>query len=334
MKAAYIESYGNAEQIKIGEFKVPEVLEDEILVEIHASSINPIDWKVREGKAKALFKYNFPFILGNDCSGIVKKIGKNVTKFKVGDEVYSRPDKLRIGTFAEFISLKEYETAHKPKNISLLEASSLPLVALTSWQALVIIGKLNKGDSVLIHAGSGGVGSIAIQLAKALGLKVATTTSTTNVEFVKSLGADIVIDYKKEKFQDILKDYDFVFDTLGGETLIESFKVLKKNGVIVSISSAPDVKTAKRFKANLIVQFVLHLMNFNLRKLIKKYGVRYEYLMMHSDGDQLKEFTTLVESGKVKPIIDKDFKLDEIIQAFQYQELGRTKGKVVIKIKE
>lgn len=246
MKAMVIDKYGKA-PMRLAEMPVPEIGEYEVLAEIHAASINPIDFKIRDGKVKMLVKYNMPLILGNDFAGVVAKVGAKVTRFKVGDEIYARPRKSKIGTFAEYIAIHEDDIALKPKNLSFEEAASIPLVGLTTYQALHDILQLQKGQKILIQAGAGGVGTFAIQLAKLMGATVATTASEAGANLVKSLGADKIINYKTEKFEEILKDYDAVFDTLGGEILEKSFRVVKNGGKIVSVSGLPNARFGKEY---------------------------------------------------------------------------------------
>lgn len=335
MRASIIRKYGNNDVIEyVEDFPKPEIATDEVLIEMHAASVNPIDWHVMKGDVKLLFNYKMPHILGNDGAGTVVQIGSNVSKFKIGDEVYFRPGKKKItGTFAEFCSVKEDEVALKPKNLSFEEAAGIPLVGLTAWQALFDLGNLQKGQKVLIHAGSGGVGSIAIQLAKTIGAEVATTTSTSNLELVKSFGADTIIDYKKENFKDKLKDYDLVFDTLGGKTREDSYPVLKPNGILVSIAGIPTPETADHYGLNFVIKTLFYLLNFKNSSIAKKHNVIYKYFLMNASGEQLSKITKLIEEKKVKPLVDKVFSLREVKQAFEYQQTGRVKGKVIIKIK-
>lgn len=335
MKASIIRKYGNNDVIEyVEDFPKPEVGEDELLIEMRAASVNPIDWKVMKGDVKIIFDYKMPHVLGNDGSGVIVGLGANANKFKVGDEVYFRPGKKKIvGTFAEFCSVKQDEAALKPKNISFEEAAGIPLVGLTSWQALFDLGNLQKGQKVFIHAGSGGVGNIAIQIAKTVGAYVATTTSTANVELVKKLGADLIIDYKKENFQDKLSDYDLVFDTLGGKTRDDSYKVLKPGGTLVSINGIPTPDYAEKFGLNIFIKTLFYLLNMKNNSLAKKHKVNYKYLFMNASGEQLSKITKLIEDNKVKPLVDKTFPLKDVKEAFAYQQTGRAKGKIIIKIK-
>ena len=287
MKAFLLDRYGKTGSTRIGEAPEPALRDDDVLVRIHAASINPLDFKIRDGDFKLILPYRLPLIMGNDMAGIVEKVGPKVTRFRIGDAVYARPDKARIGCFAEFIALREADVAPKPASITMQEAASLPLVGLTAWQALVEHGKLQAGQTVLIHAGSGGVGVFAIQLAKHLGATVATTTSTANVEWVKRLGADIVIDYKKQRFQDVLRDVDVVLNTLGADTLEESLQVMKPGGKLISISGPPDPTFARTFGLSWPLVQVMRLLSWRIRKRAKQHGVDYSVLFMRPDGAQL-----------------------------------------------
>ena len=245
MKAFILDRYGNKEGVRIGEMPEPELRDDDVLVQIHAAGVNPLDSKIRNGEFKLLLPYRFPLILGNEVAGVVIRVGPNVRRFKVGDEVYARPHKDRIGAFAEFISINEGDVAIKPKELTMEEAASIPLVGFTAWQALIERADLKKGQKVLIHAGSGGVGTFAIQLAKHIGATVATTTSTANVDLVKSLGADVVIDYKKDEFEKVLRDYDVVLNSLGGGDARKISAVLKPGGSSSRSPGPPDPDFAK-----------------------------------------------------------------------------------------
>src|SRR5436853_3837377 len=251
----------------------PELREDDVLVQIHAAGVNLLDAKIRAGEFKRFLPYRFPLILGNEVAGVVVRVGSRVHRFKPGDEVYARPDDDRIGAFAECIAIQEDAVAKKPKNLTMEEAASIPLVGLTAWQVLVERANLQKGQKVLIHAGSGGVGTFAIQLAKHIGATVATTTSTANVDLVKSLGADVVIDYKKEDFDKVLSGYDVVLNSLGKDTLEKSLKVLKPGGKLSSIAGPPDVAFAKQNGSNWFLQQAMRLLSFGIRKKAKHHGV-------------------------------------------------------------
>ncbi|EEL69813.1 MULTISPECIES: NADP-dependent oxidoreductase [Bacillus] len=332
MRAMVIDKYGKV-PIRMTEMPTPEINEYEVLAEIHAASINPIDFKIRDGKVKLLLKYKMPLILGNDFSGVIVKVGTKVTQFKVGDEIYARPRKDKIGTFAEYIAIHEDDIALKPKNLTFEEAASIPLVGLTSYQALHDIMQLQKGQKILIHAGSGGVGTFAIQLAKIMGATVATTASEAGENLVKSLGADEIINYKKEKFEDILKNYDAVFDTLGGTTLEKSFDIIKSEGNIVSVSGMPNARFGKEFGSGFFKTLLFSLASKKLTALEKKHNAQYSFLFMKPSGDQLRIIAKYIESGQIKPIIDRIFSFEDTQKAMEYSESGRAKGKIIVKIK-
>ena len=333
MKAFFISRYGKSDELKFGDLPEPTMRDDDVMVQIHAAGVNPLDNKIRSGEFKLLLPYKMPLILGTDLAGVVVRVGSRVSRFKVGDEVYARPDDDRIGTFAEFIAVKEDSLALKPTNLTMEEAASIPLVGLTAWQTLFDKGRLKKGQKVLIHAGSGGVGTIAIQLAKHIGATVATTASATNADMLKGLGADIVIDYKKDDFSIKLKDYDLVLDTQGGETLMKSLRVLKSGGKLIGIAGPPDPDFAKLSGANGFVSIVMRLLSYRIRKAARRSGTSYAFHFMTANGRQLGEITKLIEAGYVRPVVDKVFPFKETKQALDLVETGRTKGKVVIKVR-
>ncbi len=333
MKAMVIEKYGKNSPLIMSEQPIPDIGEHDVLVEIHAASLNPIDFKIKEGKVKLLLKYEFPLILGNDFSGIVVKVGNRVSAFKPGDEVYGRPRKSRIGTLAEYIAVHEEDISLKPQNLSFEEAASIPLVGLTTYQAFTDILHLQKGQKILIHAGSGGVGTFAIQLAKLIGVFVATTASDKGYDLVQSLGADLIINYKKENFEEMLTEYDAVFDTLGGATLEKSFRILKPGGQIVSVSGVPNARFGQEAKLGGMKTAILSIVSRKITALEKKNQARYHFLFMKPSGAQLRVLKEFIEEGHIKPVIDKVYSLKDTEQAFKYLEGGRAKGKVVIKIK-
>lgn len=333
MKAITIEKYGKHVPLNMTEQPIPEIGEQDVLVEIHAASLNPIDFKIKEGKVKLLLNYKFPLILGNDFSGVVVKVGERVSAFKPGDEVYGRPRKTRIGTLAEFIAVHEDDIALKPRNLSFEEAASIPLVGLTTYQAFSDILDLQRGQKILIHAGAGGVGTFAIQMAKLMGAYVATTASEKGYDLVKSLGADLIVNYREENFEDKLADYDAVYDTLGGAALEKSFHVLKPGGQIVSISGMPNARFGREEKLGWMKTAILSLVSRKLTALEKKTRTKYHFLFMKPSGAQLNILKEWIEEGRIKPIVDKVYSLQEAGQAFQYLESGRAKGKVIVKIK-
>ena len=332
MKAALIHRYGSNDQVRVADIPVPVMGAMDLLVRVHAASVNPLDVKTRDGKLKMLLKYQFPLVLGNDLSGVVSDVGERVTRFKQGDAVFARLDKERIGTFAEFAVLREGVAALKPTNLTFEAAASLPLVALTAWQALVEIGKVGAKQRVLIHAGSGGVGSVAIQLARHLGATVFTTVGHRNVELVKRLGADVAIDYRSAHFEDVAKDCDVVLDSAGGDTLVRCFECVKPGGVVVSIGSTPSAAFARRWGLNPILVLAIMVISRKATAAARRHNARYEYLFMRADGAQLGEITRLVERGVIKPLVDKVFPLEQVRDALAYSESGRATGKVVIKV--
>ncbi|WP_182812343.1 NADP-dependent oxidoreductase [Bacillus sp. ME78] len=332
MKAMIIDRYGKV-PMRMAEVPTPEINEYEVLAEIHAASINPIDFKIRDGKVKMLLKYEMPLILGNDFAGVITKVGSKVTRFKVGDEIYARPRKNKIGTFAEYIAIHEDDIALKPKNLSFEEAAPIPLVGLTSYQALHDIMQLQKGQKILIHAGSGGVGTFAIQLAKIMGAIVTTTASEAGANLVTSLGADEIINYKTEKFEDILKNYDAVFDTIGGATLEKSFNIIKRGGNIVSVSGMPNARFGKEFGSGFFKTLLFSLASKKLTALEKKHNAQYSFLFMKPSGDQLRTIANYIEAGQIKPVIDRVFPFEDAQKAMEYSESGRAKGKIIVKIK-
>ena len=331
MKAIQHISYGEiSESITISEIEKPTINKDEVLIEVFAASVNPLDIKVVNGKFKGLGSYTFPTTMGHDVSGKIIEIGENVANFNIGDDVYAYLDKQ--GAFADYVSVKQNIVSIKPKNTTFEEAASLPLVSLTASQVLKR-GKLQSDETILIHAGSGGVGSSAIQLAKAKGAYVYTTTSTDNVEWLKALGADRVIDYKTEDYKTIVKDVDMVLDTLGNQYTEDAFKVLKKGGKVITLVGPVDKETANRMKLNTFARFYLAWKRRKITKQAKLKSAYYSLLLMRANKNQLNEVTNLVEIGKIKTNIDKVFTLKETKNALLYVDKGRTKGKVVIKMK-
>ena len=332
MKAFIVDRYGKKDGVRIGEMPEPELREDDVLVQVHAAGVNPLDSKIRNGEFKVLLPYRLPLILGNELAGVVVRVGSRVRRFKPGDEVYARPDKDRIGTFAELISMNEDAVALKPKTLTMEEAASIPLVGLTAWQVLIERANLKKGQKVLIHAGSGGVGTIAIQLAKHVGAVVATTTSTANLDWVKRLGADIVIDYSKDDFETILRDYDVVLNSLGGDIPDKSLRVLKPGGKLISISGPPDPDFAKEMGSSWTLRQVMRLLSYRIRKKAKRHRVNYSFLFMRASGDQLREISSLIDSGAIRPVVDRVFPFESTHEAMAYVEKGRARGKVVVRV--
>jgi NADPH:quinone reductase-like Zn-dependent oxidoreductase len=332
MKAFVVDKYKKKGALRLANVPEPDVQDTDVLVRIHATAVNLLDSKLRDGEFKLILPYRPPFILGHDVAGTVVRTGSRASRFKVGDEVYARPRDHRIGTFAEFIAVNEADVALKPKNLSMTEAASIPLVALTAWQALVEMGKVKSGQKVFIQAGSGGVGTFAIQLAKHLGATVATTTSAKNAELVKSLGADVVIDYNTQDIEKVLSGYDLVLNSQDPKTLDKSLGVLKPGGQLISISGPPDPAFARETGLNLFLKLVMRLLSRGVRKKAKRLGVRYSFLFMRAQAQQLSEITSLIEAGVIRPVVDKVFPFENTGDALAYVEAGRAKGKVVIEV--
>ena len=333
MKAFVVDRYGKKARLRVSETPSPEIMEDEVLVRIHAAGVNLLDSKIRDGEFKLILPYRLPLILGHDVAGVVVSVGSRVRQFKLGDEVYARPDDFRIGGFAEFIAIKEDSLAIKPKQLTMEEAASIPLVGLTAWQALIEKANLTRGQRVFIQAGSGGVGTFAIQLAKHVGAAVATTTSGANVEWVKGLGANVVIDYKKDDFETILHDYDVVLNSQDGATLDKSLRVLRAGGKIISISGPPDPDFGKEIGAPWYVKLVMRLVSLGIRRKAKRHGVGYSFLFMKAHGAQLREISALIDAGLIRPVVDRVFPFESTNEAMAYVESGRAKGKVVVKVR-
>jgi alcohol dehydrogenase len=331
MNAFVMDRYGKDVELQARDMAEPDLGENDVLIQIHASSVNQLDSKIRSGEFKVILPYRLPLVLGHDLAGVVLRVGAQVRGFKIGDEVYARPADHRIGTFAELIAVHQNDVALKPKTLSMEEAASIPLVGLTAWQALVEKANLGKGQKVFIQAGSGGVGTFAIQLAKSLGAIVATTTSTTNRALVESLGADTIIDYKTEDFEKVLRDYDVVLHSQDAEALDKSLRILKPGGKLISISGPPDSDFAQEIGAPWFVQLFTRLLSLGTRRKAKRLDVDYSFLFMRASGSQLSEIGALIDSGAIRPVVDRIFPFEATNEAIAYVEKGRAKGKVVIK---
>ncbi|WP_313212823.1 NADP-dependent oxidoreductase, partial [Stenotrophomonas sp.] len=328
-----VDRYGKKETGRIGDAPQPPLRDDDVLIRVHAASVNALDTKIRTGAFKLILPYRLPLILGNDMAGTVVSVGAGVHHFNPGDEVYARPDDDRIGTFAEFIAVNAASVALKPGNLTMVEAASLPLVALTAWQALVETAQLKAGQKVFIQAGSGGVGTVAIQLAKHLGAFVATTTSTANVAWVKDLGADVVIDYKQQDFATELRDYDVVLNSLGKDELTRSLQILRPGGHLISISGPPTPAFASARALAWPLKQVMRLLSHGIRSKAKQRGVTYTFVFMRASGQQLSEITSLVEAGAIRPVIDRVFPFQQTQGALAHVDSGRAKGKVVVEMR-
>lgn len=331
MKAAVISAY-KQEFPEIVDLPRPALQAGDVLIQVAAASINPIDLKTKDGGLKMLLHYDFPLILGSDFAGTVTAIGLAVTRFKVGDRVYGRVQKNRIGTFAEYLAAAQTDLALIPDMLSFTEAAALPLVSLTSYQALQEIMQIKPGEKVLIQGGSGGIGTVAIQIAKALGAFVATTTSSHNFQLVKELGADFVIDYRQQDFSEVITDYDYVFDTQGGKILEKAFTIVKPGGKVVSITGLPNHRFAKAYGLSPWKTGALRLASHRLSRLEKDTGVGYEFLFMRPDGDQLTQLGEMITAGKLRPVIDRVLPFTKIKEAFTYSASGGARGKILLQM--
>jgi NADPH:quinone reductase-like Zn-dependent oxidoreductase len=328
MRAFVLSKY--KEQLQLAEVAEPTVGEGDVLVRVDAASLNQLDVKIAQGEFKQILPYALPLILGNDFAGTVIRVGAKVRGFKPGDEVYARPSQDRIGAFTERIAVAESDLALKPTSIGLEEAASLPLVALTAWQALVERGNLQPGQKVLIHAGAGGLGSIAIQLAKHLGATVAATTSGSNADFVRELGADVVVDYRTQNFEQLLEGYDLVLDSLGGENLEKSLRILRPGGRAIGLSGPPDPAFARQAGLNPAPRMAITGISHGIRGKARKLGVTYEFLFMRASGEQLREITRLVDEGSLRPVVSKVLPFDQTVEGLAALRKGGIRGKAVI----
>jgi NADPH:quinone reductase-like Zn-dependent oxidoreductase len=329
VKAFVVERYGK-DGLRAAEAPEPAVGDGDVLVKVAAAGVNPLDMMVRDGEFKRLLKYRTPFVLGHDVAGVVAGVGSAVRDLQVGDEILARPRDLRIGSFAEYIAIDQDDVARKPTSLTLHEAAAVPLVSLAAWQALVDRAHVKPGQKVLVHAGSGGLGSTVIQLAKHLGATVATTARGENAELVRSLGADVVVDYTKQDFAEVLSGYDVVLDSRGGENLKRSLTVLKPGGQAIGVSGPPDPAFAKQLGAPSFMGVVMGLLSRNVRREAQKLGVSYSFLFMQADGAQLSELAALYDAGHLRPVIDRTFPFDQTLEAAAYVEQGRANGKVVV----
>src|SRR6202163_2655882 len=333
MRAFVLTGYGAiSENVRLAEIPGPVAGPGEVLIEVHAASLNPIDFKLVHGALKRISNYKLPRPIGFDASGIVLSAGAGATKFKPGDVIYARASRDTIGTFAEKIALPENLVAFKPSTISHAEAASLPLVGLTTLQGFGRAGA-KVGQRILIHAGSGGVGSFAVQYARHLGLHVTSTTSSKNAEFVKSLGAERVIAYDRENYLEQGGDYDIVYDTLGGASTVDAFKLVKRGGTVISLSGPPDRDFARREGAGWLVRIAVWLMGRKVYAAAERAGAGYCWFFTESNGARLREIAALVDRGAIKPVIDREFAFEQLPEALTYLEAGRARGKVVLKVR-
>ena len=333
MKALVFKRYGKPDQVALTDIPRPTPKPNEILVQVHAAGLNPIDNMIPKGAFKPILRFQLPATLGSDLAGVVVETGSRVTRFKPGDAVFASIFDLGTGALAEFAVVPESAAALKPPNLDFVQAASIPMVGLTSWQALKQRARLKSGQKVFIPAGSGGIGTFAIQLAKYLGASVGTTTSTGNLDLVRSLGADEVIDYKKQEFEEVLRDYDAVLGTLRGDALEKSLRILKPRSTVVSLVGPPDAAFARARGMNVLMVFLFGFLSRKIIRRARKRGVAYSFLFVHPDGGQLAEIGELLGAGRIRPVIDKAFPFDQAKEALAYLEQGRAKGKVVVQMK-
>ncbi|VDG23355.1 NADPH:quinone reductase [Lactobacillus koreensis] [Lactiplantibacillus mudanjiangensis] len=331
MLAATLTHY-RQNDLKLTQTSIPTIGQHDVLVKVRAASINPIDAKTMAGKMRFILSYKLPLIMGSDFAGEIVAVGSRVNKFKVGDAVYGRPRKSRIGTFADYFAINADEIALKPKNLSYTEAAAIPLVGLTSYQVLHDVMAIQPGQKVLIQAGAGGIGTFAIQLAKQLGAFVTTTTSAAHQQLVRDLGADQVIDYHQINFADVLNHYDAVFDTLGGQNLVQAFDIIKPGGHVVSISGMPTAKFAKMAGLPYWKQLVLSLASRQLMRRARQTKSHYEFLLMKPSGVELAKLTEMIEQKRLQPIIDRVFPFEAISEALAYSQQGHATGKIIVQM--
>lgn len=333
MKAYFIERYGKGTPLIHGDQPEPELRDNDLLVEIRAASVNQLDAKIRTGEFRMVIPHKMPLILGHDLAGVVLKTGPRVTGFKPGDEVYGCLPVNRIGGFAERVAVDASYFARKPANLTMVEAASLPVVALTAWQSFVEIAKLKPGQRVFIQAGSGGVGTVAIQLARHIGAEVATTAGAARADTLKALGANIVIDYRKDDFARVLKDYDVALMSQDEASLKKAIGILKPGATAISISGPPDTAFARQAGLNPLLRLVMWGLSYRVRAAARKAGVTYAFLFMRPGGEMLRKLNPMLEDGSIRPVMDKVFPLAQTPEAIAYVETGRAKGKVVVEVK-
>lgn len=333
MKALILKRYGKSDQLEFADIPRPAIKPNEILVQVHAVGLNPIDNKIPTGAFKPIIKLQLPATMGSDVAGVVVEVGSRVTKFNVGDAIFASVFDLGTGTLAEFAVVPEYAAAPKPANLDFVEAASIPMVGLTAWQALKERAQVKPGQKVFIPAGSGGIGTFAIQLAKYLGAQVGTTTSTANINLVKRLGADEVIDYKQQEFEDVLRGYDVVLGTVKGDGVKKSLQILNPNASVVSLIGPPDAAFARARGMNFVMKFIFGLLSRKIINQARQRGAEYSFLFVHPDGRQLAEIGKLLEESHIRPVIDRVFPFTQTKEALAYLDAGRAKGKVVVQLR-
>lgn len=329
MKALVLKSYGKNARMDFETLPVPVIKDNEILVRVHAVGLNPIDNMITQGTFKPILKYTLPAVMGSDLAGTVIETGRNVTRFNIGDSVYASLFDMDKGSLSEYVAIPESVVALKPKSLSFIEAASLPMVALTTWQAFEC-ARVRAGQKVFIPAGSGGIGTFAIQLARHLGATVATTTSKEKAALVKSLGAQQIIDYKSQRFEKILSDYDMVLGTVRGDAIEKALQILKPGGQLISLVGPLDLPFAYQRNMNSVMKALSWLMSRKINRLARRRQVRYAFHFMHPDSARLAEIASLIDAGKLTPVIDRVFTFDDAINALSYLKAGHAKGKVIV----
>ncbi|NVM77223.1 NADPH:quinone reductase-like Zn-dependent oxidoreductase [Duganella sp. SG902] len=332
MKALVLKRYGGIDALAFADVPRPTIKADEILVQVHAAGLNPVDNMIAKGAFKPILKFDLPATMGSDLAGVVVEVGSRVNRFKVGDAVFASLFDLGVGSLAEYAAVPERVAAHKPANLDFVQAASIPMVGLTSWQALTERAQLQPGQKVFVPAGSGGIGTFAIQLAKQLGAKVGTTTSTGNVEFVRGLGADEVVDYKTQEFEKTLRGYDAVLGTVGGDGLEKAMQIVKPGSSLVSLVGPPDAAFARARGMNFLMKFVFGLLSRKIIRLAQKRSARYSFMFVRPDGRQLGKIGELLESSRIRPVVDKVFAFADAKEGLAYLQQGRAKGKVVVQM--
>jgi NADPH:quinone reductase-like Zn-dependent oxidoreductase len=334
MQALILTAYGKAGALALAEVARPTVAPGEILVRVHAAGINPVDNAIVKGEFKPLLKFALPAVMGSDLAGVVVEVGAGVTRFKVGDAVFASVFDTGRGALAELVAVPEQMAAHKPANLDFVQAASIPMVGLTAWQAFHEHAPVKPGQKVFIPAGSGGIGTFAIQLAKQLGAHVATTTSTGNVALVRSLGADDIIDYTQQQFTEVLQGYDTVLGTVRGDGLEQALHIVRPGSHVVSLIGPPTVEFARKRGLNLVFRFVMGLLSRKIKGLVKRRGAHYSFMFIRPDGAQLAQIGQLLAAGRIRPVIDRVFPLVQAQDALAYLAQGRARGKVVVRMVE
>ena len=333
MKALVFKKYGDPGQVVFANIPLPALKPNEILVRVHAVGLNPVDNMIPKGAFKPILRFQLPAVLGSDLAGVVADVGNRVTRFKPGDAVFASIFDLGTGSLAEFAVVPETAAALKPENLDFAQAASVPMVGLTTWQALKERAQLRPGEKVFIPAGAGGIGTFAIQLAKHLGAKVGTTTSTGTVELLRNLGADEVIDYKRQEFETVLRDYDVVLGTVRGDALKKSLRILKPKSRVVSLIGPPDAAFARARGMNFLMKSVFGLLSAGIIRKARKRDAEYSFLFVHPDGGQLAEIAELLKARRIRPVIDKVFPFAQAKEALAYLDKGRARGKVVVQLR-